>query len=316
LKTDKTYKYINLLLRFIIGVLAVYFIYVKIEATFLNDIKNIAINDVNYFYLIVTICLLFLNWGLEAIKWKYTIRNTEIITFIKAFKSTFTGISLGFLTPNRIGEIPARALLLNRSIFKEITIKTGVSSFSQMLITLLFGLVGFIFTFQDFNNIMNPFIWIVILILVFFILLLIYFKTSKVEYLFNKVSFIKKKKYFQGLSDFSSKELLIILLLSLFRYIVFSFQYFLVLLAFGISINGVNEILLIPVCFLIASLIPTILISEIGVRGSVALFVFGTISDMDVQIILASIVLWIINVAIPALLGLLNLKGLKLIKES
>ncbi|MDB4534356.1 hypothetical protein N9242_05730, partial [Vicingaceae bacterium] len=94
------------------------------------------------------------------------------------------------------------------------------------------------------------------------------------------------------------------------------FQYFLVLRAFGLSLDGVNELLLIPVCFLIASFIPTILISEIGVRGSVALFVFGTFSDLEFQIILASVVVWMINVAVPALLGLLNLKELKLIKEN
>ncbi len=76
-----------------------------------------------------------------------------------------------------------------------------------------------------------------------------------------------------------------------------------------------REIFLIPVCFLLASSIPTILISEIGVRGSVALFVFGVVSDLDIQIIMASVLLWLINVALPALLGLLNLKELKLLKE-
>ena len=52
---------------------------------------------------------------------------------------------------------------------------------------------------------------------------------------------------------------------------------------------------------------------ELLVRGSVALFVFGTISNLDSQIILASVVLWFINVALPALIGLFSLKELKLI---
>jgi len=66
---------------------------------------------------------------------------------------------------------------------------------------------------------------------------------------------------------------------------------------------------------MIASFIPTILISEIGVRGSVALFVFGTVSNMDIQIILSSVLLWLINVALPALIGLINLNDLKILKE-
>ena len=78
---------------------------------------------------------------------------------------------------------------------------------------------------------------------------------------------------------------------------------------------ALEELFLIPVCFLLASSIPTILFSEIGVRGSVALFVFGVVSDLDIQIVLASIVLWFINVALPALFGFYDLYKFKLLKE-
>jgi len=65
-----------------------------------------------------------------------------------------------------------------------------------------------------------------------------------------------------------------------------------------------------------ASFIPTLLISEIGVRGAVAVFVFGTISNLEIQIIMASILLWLINIALPALIGIFNLKEIKLFKEN
>jgi hypothetical protein len=154
----------------------------------------------------------------------------------------------------------------------------------------------------------------VILSLGLLLLLLVYFRTNKLESIFNRTKFIREKELFRGLSGFSVLELFNILLLSLLRYIVFVFQYYLVLKAFGVYLSDIYAILLIPVCFMVASFIPTILISEIGIRGSVALFVFGTISNMDIQIILASMVLWLINIALPILLGLYNLKDLKLIK--
>ena len=97
---------------------------------------------------------------------------------------------------------------------------------------------------------------------------------------------------------------------------VFSFQYFLVLKAFNINLNSWNEILLIPLCFLVTSAIPTLLISEIGVRGSVALFIFGVLTNNHYAIVLSSLILWCINVAIPAIFGLLFIKRLKIIPEN
>jgi uncharacterized membrane protein YbhN (UPF0104 family) len=314
LKINKSYKYINLLIRFVIGAIAVYFIYFRIAEDFFIDFYKIETKNIDLFILGIVLILMFLNWGIEAVKWRFTIRNIEEISIFKSFKLIFTGITLGFLTPNRIGEIPARALLLNGSNVKEITLKTTVASFSQLLITLFFGIIGFCFTFNNFSYIINPIVWIVILSLGLLLLLLVYFRTNKLESIFNRSKFIREKELFRGLSGFSVLELFNILLLSLLRYIVFVFQYYLVLKAFGVYLSDIYAILLIPVCFMVASFIPTILISEIGIRGSVALFVFGTISNMDIQIILASMVLWLINIALPILLGLYNLKDLKLIK--
>jgi hypothetical protein len=299
----------------VIGAIAVYFIYIRIEQDFLVDLYKIESEKIDLFILCIVIILMILNWGIEAVKWRFTIRNVEEISVLKAFKLIITGITLGFLTPNRIGEIPARALLLNRNNFKEITLKTTVSSFSQLLITLLFGVVGFCLTFKNFSYISNPMVWLMILSLGLLLLSLVYFRTNKLESIFNRSKLIREKELFRGLSGFSVLELFNILFLSLLRYIVFAIQYYLVLKAFGVYLSDIYAILLIPVCFMVASFIPTILISEIGIRGSVALFVFGTISNMDIQIILASMVLWLINIALPTLLGLFNLKALKLIKQ-
>jgi len=316
LKINTLYKYINLVLRCAIGVLAVYFIYERVKDDFLNDLLRIKLMSNHVFTFVVVILMMLVNWGIEALKWRYTIRSTEGITVFKAFRLTILGVTLGFLTPNRVGEIPARAFLLNRINFKVITLKTSVSSFSQVLITLLLGVVGAVFTLHHFSNIHHSLIWIITLSFGLLFLLLIYFKTNKLVLLMNRVRFLKEKEIFAAFSEFTLCELVNILIMSFLRYLVFATQYYLILNAFGISLNGIGEISLIAVCFMVASFIPTIVISEIGVRGSVALFVFGSISILESQIILASLVLWLINVALPALIGLFSLKELKLIKEN
>jgi len=315
LKKPIRYKYINLLLRFIIGVVAVWFIYKKLNTNFIDNLNQIDITDLNWSLILLTISLLFVNWGMEAIKWRFAIRGIEKITISKAFKLTLTGITIGLLTPNRIGEIPARALLLNKGLFKEIALKTTVSSFSQVIITFLLGGLGLILTQKYFKLGLDSLFLNAIVLISLMVLLTLYFRVNKLTPIFKKIRILKNQELVNALLDFQFIELFTLLIFSFLRYIVFFLQYWLILQAFGVELNSVGEILLIPVCFLFASSIPTILISEIGVRGSVALFVFGVVSDMEIQIVLASITLWLINVAIPVLIGLFNLKELKLLKE-
>jgi hypothetical protein len=315
MNTNKSYKYINLLVRIGIGFFAIYFIASRLKDDLLIGFNKIEFCSIQYRYLILALMLLFINWGLEAIKWKYAIRSTSELSIFKAFKLVLTGITLGFLTPNRIGEVPGRAILLGKQNFKEITLKTAVASFSQLLITLLFGTIGLIYSYSYFIGIPHFHLLILVAIVVLMFLFLIYFKMKVLKSLFNKIRYFKENVTLKGLFEFNKFELLILLTYSFFRYLVFSLQYYMVLQAFGISLTSLTTIFLIPICFMLASFLPTILISEIGVRGSVALFVFGLISELDVQIVLASVVLWCINVAIPALFGLINLKEIKLFKE-
>ena len=51
------------------------------------------------------------------------------------------------------------------------------------------------------------------------------------------------------------------------------------------------------------TIIPTIALTELGVRGSVALYFIGLISSNDIGIVTASFTLWFINLAIPAIIG-------------
>ena len=56
---------------------------------------------------------------------------------------------------------------------------------------------------------------------------------------------------------------------------------------------------------------PTIALSELGIREGVSIAVLSGISDNTLGIISASFTLWIINIAIPALFGSLVLLQLK-----
>ena len=113
------------------------------------------------------------------------------------------------------------------------------------------------------------------------------------------------------------------LLLSLLRYLVFSLQFYLLLKAFDLNLPYLKAMMLIGLVYLLVTIIPTIALSELGVRGSVSLFVFaiyleplGNWSDQAaLAVASASTILWLINLAFPALLGVLFVYSLRFFRK-
>lgn len=290
------------------------FIVYKIKSGLAENLNYIKSTKVEYQYLIVSLFLMLLNWGVESYKWKYIIRKYVQINFFKAFKFVLTGVTISLITPNRVGEIPARVMLLNGDEkSKDLVWLTTLGAFSQLLITVILGVIGLFFSSHYFENYYFNFLFLVLFGCVL-LLSMLFVSFQKMPSIFQKIPILNKLSS-KDFKELSFVELANVLILSALRYAVFCLQYWLVLKAFTIHLDEIQEIMLIPVCFLIASIIPTILLSEIGVRTSVAVFVFGMVSDNVIAIILASLLLWIINIALPAFFGLFNLNQLTILKE-
>ncbi|MCO6498985.1 MAG: flippase-like domain-containing protein [Vicingus serpentipes] len=303
-------------MRLLIGVAALILILYKIKDDFVNPLYFQLFQVSHIHYIIIAFLLLFFNWGMEAYKWRFLMNGIENISFFTAFKLTITAITIGIITPNRIGEIPGRVLLLNnKDHFSSAILKTAIGAFSQLIITFILGTIAVFFTIELYQLHLNSIYVKVGLLLITVLLLLAYFLHQPLKAFFYKIPYLRNKKWLDGLQDFTSKQLLYILFLSGLRYFLFSLQYYLILLAFGVNFNSYNAVLLIPLCFMVTSLVPTLLISEIGVRGSVALLVFGIITNNEIAIVFSSVLLWLINVATPALIGLFFMKKLIIFQE-
>jgi hypothetical protein len=81
--------------------------------------------------------------------------------------------------------------------------------------------------------------------------------------------------------------------------------------------------LLIGMVYLIMTIIPTVALSELGVRGSVSVYVFqswiekqGLWSvDVSTGVLTASSSLWFFNLAFPALMGTIYIFSLKFFRK-
>ena len=148
------------------------------------------------------------------------------------------------------------------------------------------------------------------------LLLLLFHNISVISNLMDKFNWLTKyKKYKEVFTYYNAQELMIVFLLSTFRYITFSTQFFILLKLFAVDISYFDAIVLSMVMLLAISVIPTITISEIGVRGSVALYLFSLVSANAIGILSATFLLWFINLLIPAIIGTFFVFTLKFFRK-
>jgi len=123
------------------------------------------------------------------------------------------------------------------------------------------------------------------------------------------LSLSKFKFFAQRLKDESLnvnvpwRTLVPIVLLSLGRYVVFSSQLVLLMILFGFDGDIMMMYLAIFISYLLSSVVPTVAIAEVGVKASFAVVVVGAVWPNPLAIALASVLLWLVNVASPALVG-------------
>ncbi|PSL48784.1 hypothetical protein CLV51_101112 [Chitinophaga niastensis] len=273
---------------------------------------------------IVSILMLF-NWGLEARKWQKVVKPLEEVSFLRAFSAILSGVSLSINTPNRVGEYGGRILYLkNKNKLKAIA-ATIVGSFSQLIVTIIFGLIGLIYYVNNFTLVKDhayttTTFWQKILlgtlVVICALTILLYFRLQIILSVFEKIPFLRKVKVFvQIIVKYSSGDLRYLLLLSALRYMVFSAQYLILLDALGLEFLWIQAFLLNSIIYLVMAVVPTIAIAELGVRGKVSIFFLGLLSSNTAAIIAATVGIWLINLVLPAVLGSVLLLGVKIFKE-
>lgn len=329
----KLRKSINILIRVLFVAASLWFIYRQVFAQdhFKEFVQRFGshLQDPKFSLLLILVALLMpVNWGIESIKWKLLIEYIEKISFSQAFKSVLTGITMSIYTPNRIGEFFGRAFTLKKADPLKGALLTITGSISQLLVTLLTGFIAVAFYLPQYVGLPEPWHkWLHIGLIIFMaflgsILVLGYirapFITRQLES-FIRPSWSKIKYYLNAIESIERKTLIHVLLLSSLRYMVFSFQFYLLLRAFGLDIPYPAAMMLIAMTYFVMAAIPTIALADLGIRGSVSIFFIGAYFVLEQsaapEILAASTMIWAINLALPAILGMLFINRLKIVRK-
>jgi len=287
----------------------------------ISEFKNyLTDNSLKNFHLLLFILILMiLNWSLETTKWQYLMSRIEKVSFLRAFKAVWTGVTVGTATPNRIGEFGGRIIFLKSENRSKAVVLTLFGDLSQMIITLVVGIAGlFILTglylpVNHFFYNQNILLFSVATLLIT-ISLIFYFNVNHILRKFSKIKFSSNwlKKYIPD-STINIPDKILSLLLSLLRYFVFCFQFYLALKFFNIEIDLIQSFAAISAMYLAIHTIPTYIFVEIGVRLSFAIIFIGLFTDNLIAISLSSLLIYLINIVIPIIFGSIFLMKSRLV---
>lgn len=315
-------KYISLVIKLLVAILLLYIVYRQLFIA--HDFSDLFVqfkkqwNRSNSWYLIACILLLFPNWTLETIRWKKLVIQHHPISFMKATQAVLMGVTLGMISPQRVGEYAGR-LLAVPSDKNWLSVKANfLTSLSLNISILIFGIVAVLLFAQNEKLFLDLSVNSILLAgtISLALLLLLFFNLKFIERFFNVEKYLTKIKNWGSFNayQFSKRSLFSLLILSTARYIVFLSQYALLLLYFGVDIDIWSLYASVAVIYLIQSSIPMPGVLSLLARGEIALLVFSSFNVNEISILATTFSLWIINLLVPALCGLILLWNTSLLE--
>lgn len=270
--------------------------------------------------LIAAIGLMVVNWSIETRKWQLAVHRVQKISFWQGFKAILTGVSFSVTTPNRTGEYLGRVLYMQEGNRLRTISLTILCSMSQLLVTLFAGIIGLLFLWDRILSAEPISGWSSIglqvllfgSILALIILTLFYFRVSLFARWIDRLS--RKEKFAFLLVELGALNATILwrlLSLSTIRFGVFILQYYLLFSFFGVEVGFVETLWSTSLVFLILAIIPGFALADLGIRGEVNLKVLGLYSSNAIGIGFTAVIVWFINLIIPALAGSLLILGIK-----
>jgi len=311
--SNRALKAAFIFLKTVIVAASVYFIYIKVisRPDFDDMVNNLSqtINHPSSLTAIISImALMLLNWLLETAKWKLLLRRIAPVSWFKGFRSVLSGVTISVFTPNRMGEFAGRVMHLDSGVRIKSAIASIIGSMNQLLITIVAGGIGLLTYLENFES-DNSFMYRVNFLLIFTGILFavfIYFRMPLLAKLSERFRNLRKiNLYTKVFALYPFLELLTLTLYSSLRYLVFTFQFYLVLNIFGINLPYLQTLQVTSLIYLVMAVVPSIALSELTVRGSVALYFLSPLTGNTAGIIAASSFLWFVNLIIPAALGAL-----------
>jgi hypothetical protein len=304
----KTKQFGVFIIKLLIVVGAFYFIYDRLA----ND-KNLDWQKFGQLVeekatFISLFCLLLFsvaNRYFEILKWQNLAKVIKPITVGESTKQVLAALTAGIFTPNGLGEYAGKALFFSKTETKKVVFLNLICNGIQMILSVVFGTIGLF--------ILGYWKWGFVILGIAFSLILFSFFTKKF-----KIKGYSIEKLLEKINEIPAKIHQKNMFLAVFRYLVFSHQYYFLFLLFGVDLPYITLISSIAAVYFLASSLPSFQFLDFAVKGSVALFFFEKLGVNDWIVVFISTLMWFLNVVLPVVIGsyfVLTFKTSKTIKS-
>ncbi|MDX2072095.1 MAG: lysylphosphatidylglycerol synthase domain-containing protein [Haliscomenobacter sp.] len=270
-------------------------------------------------YLLFCSFLMPFNWLIETFKWRAFTQPWSGMPFRQSWHAVLAGVAASMLLPNRSGDYLGRWLLAPKGQKTQIMLATIASNYCQFLVLLGMGFPSLLWLgyYTKSWPIAQPGLFLSFIIGLFICLLLL--GVVVIPRLLHHYADRIRGETWQGFFKFLQMPLQQGLDITeryswrvfaagfgfaCLRYGLYSVQYYAILRFYGIllpldaALAGVGSI------YLLQTAIPLPPVLALLARGEIALMIWGIWGGNALSILAASYTLFVLNLALPALLGL------------
>lgn len=302
--SHKANQFFSLALKILVVLAAVSFIWYKVtndETMDFDQFVNMLDQYRIFSFTNIVILVLFtiFNWYFEILKWQNLSSHVRENSFRAATRESLASFTAAIFTPSRIGEYGAKCLYYTRAAWRKVIFLNFLGNMGQLFATYFFGIVGLLFLITKLDLPLPVFNAILVagLLLAPFILYIIMkkfkirlkgYSVKRLEESFHKVS-----------KEIRWKTILFASL----RFLIFTHQFYFLLVQFKIDVSYPLLISAVFSTYILASIIPTMIIFDAFIKGGFGVWIFGFLQVPQIIVLTIVLTVWILNFALPGLAG-------------
>jgi Lysylphosphatidylglycerol synthase TM region len=260
--------------------------------------------------LLAVLLLMPINWALEALKWQLLLRQSVRLSFASSLRSVLGGLSIGFATPGRIGEFAGRVLFLHEGERIDGIYLSAIGGLAQSLVTFGVAVVALWLSQLEMRGVLEE-SFLILALSVTILMAVSLFWFDRLVLGLRHLGWDLSRYVIDPLRVPSATAKAQVLLYSALRYGVYMLQYYLLVRVAGVESTGLLVTTAIAQVLMLQSISPLMPMTDMTVRGGIAVLVFGRLGYTMPDILIVPILLWLSNLLLPALIGYYYILKLK-----
>lgn len=302
--SHKANQFFSLVLKILVVVAAVSFIWYKVTNDEQMDFARfVDILDQNRIFsftnLLILVIFTILNWYFEILKWQNLSSHVRDNSFKASSRESLASFTAAIFTPSRIGEYGAKCLYYTRSAWKKIIFLNFLGNMAQLFATYFFGIAGLLFLITSLD-LPLPFFNALLVISLLLAPFILYVAMKKFRIRLKGFSVQRLEESFYKVSEEIRWKTI---LYACIRFLVFTHQFYFLLVQFKVDVSYPLLISAVFSTYILASIIPTMIIFDAFIKGGFAVWIFGFLQVPQIIVLTIVLTVWILNFGLPGLAG-------------